>query len=128
MHPVVSDLGLHCSGLPLEVTLFTLNNSIPHLSKPLKTSVGLFGVSKRCSLNGKQFLFCLHKIKGREIAVEMVLALVKVFKRLCGLNLQREVVHTCPGVRYSSEALCCTIPTHMNNREVKVMDSEEKIM
>ena len=25
-----------------------------------------------------------------------------------------EVVHTCPDVRYWSEVLCCTIPTHMS--------------
>ena len=44
------------------------------------------------------------------------------------LNLWMEVDHTCPDVRYWSEVLCCTIPTHMNDLEVKVMDSEKFIL
>ena len=38
-----------------------------------------------------------------------------------------EVVYTCPVVRYWSEVLCCFIPTHMSNLEIKVTDLE-KIM
>ena len=38
-----------------------------------------------------------------------------------------EVVHTCLDVRYWSEALCCTIPTHISDLEVKLTDLE-KIM
>ena len=30
-----------------------------------------------------------------------------------------EVVHTCHDVRYWSEILCCTIPTHLSDLEVK---------
>ena len=36
-----------------------------------------------------------------------------------------EVIHTCPDVRYWSEVLCCTIPTHMSVFEVKVTDLEK---
>ena len=35
-----------------------------------------------------------------------------------------EVVLTCTDIRYWSEVLCCTIPTHMNDFEVT--DLEEK--
>ena len=38
-----------------------------------------------------------------------------------------EVVHTCPDVRYWSEVLGCTIPTHMSDIEIKVINLE-KIM
>ena len=47
---------------------------------------------------------------------------VKVFKRLCLLNLWMEIVYTCPDVSYWSEVFCCTIPTSMNDFEVKVID------
>ena len=36
-----------------------------------------------------------------------------------------EVVHTCPDVKNWSEVLCCTIPTHMNDLEVKVTDRKK---
>ena len=35
-----------------------------------------------------------------------------------------KVVHTCPYVRYWSEVLCCTIPTHMSDLEVMFTDLE----
>ena len=54
-------------------------------------------------------------------------SLVKVFKRLCLLNLWMEVVHTCPDVGYWSEVLCCIITTHMSDHGVKVTDLEKKI-
>ena len=39
-----------------------------------------------------------------------------------------EVVHTSPDVRYWPEVLCCTIPTHMSDLEIKVTDSEKKFI
>ena len=36
------------------------------------------------------------------------------------------VVHTCPDIKYWSEVLCCTIPTHMSELEVKGEDLEKK--
>ena len=38
-----------------------------------------------------------------------------------------EVIRTCPDVRYWSEVLYCTVPTHMNDVEVKAVDLEKKI-
>ena len=35
-----------------------------------------------------------------------------------------EVVHTCPDVRYWSEALCCSMQTHMSDLEVKAAELE----
>ena len=35
-----------------------------------------------------------------------------------------KIDHTCPDARYWSEVLCCTIPTHMSDLQVKVMDFE----
>ena len=52
------------------------------------------------------------------------LLLHKVFKRLYVLNLWMEVGYTCPFVRYWSEVLCFTIPTHMNDLEVNIRDFE----
>ena len=52
-------------------------------------------------------------------------------KRLYLLNLGMEVVHTCSDVRYWFEVLCCTIPTHINDLEVKVMvvmDRKKKLI
>ena len=44
------------------------------------------------------------------------------------LNLGLEVDYTYLDVRYLYEVICCTILTHMNDFEVKVMDFEKKIM
>ena len=38
-----------------------------------------------------------------------------------------KVVYTYSDVRYWSEVLCCTIPTHTSGLEVKVTDLEKKI-
>ena len=50
---------------------------------------------------------------------------VKVFKRPYLLNFCKEEVHTCADVRYLSEVLYCTIPTHLSDLEVKVLDLEK---
>ena len=83
-------------------------------------------------------MFCLlaylNESTDRAIAVTMasvwslVKFLVKVFKRLYLLNLWMEVVHTCPDVSYWFEVLCCTIPTHMSDLEVKVTDLEKNML
>ena len=70
-------------------------------------------------------LACLYESTIRVIAVTMVLASVKVFKRLYLLNPWMEEVHTCPDVSYWFEALCCTIPMHMSDLLVKVNDLEK---
>ena len=48
-------------------------------------------------------------------------------KMLYLLNLWMEVIQTWP-VRYWSEVLCCTIPTHMSDLEVKVTDLEKILL
>ena len=54
----------------------------------------------------------------------MLKFLVKVFKSLYLLNPWMDLVDTLPDVRYWSEVLCCTIPTHNSELKVKVTDFE----
>ena len=62
-------------------------------------------------LCGLYFLLACKKVLLEQKYL-MESLLVKDFKRLYVLNLWMEVVYTCPDVRYWSEILCCTIPTH----------------
>ena len=56
--------------------------------------------------------------------LKMLKFLVKVFKILYLLNPWMDLVDTLLDVRYWSEVLWCTITTHINDLEVKVMDFE----
>ena len=47
--------------------------------------------------------------------------LVKVFRSLYLLNMLMDQVHTLHVGRYWSEALCCTITTHLSDLEINVM-------
>ena len=47
---------------------------------------------------------------------------VKVFISLYLLNMLTDQVDTLHSCRYWSEVSCCTITTHMDDLEVKVMD------
>ena len=62
-------------------------------------------------LCGLYFLLACKKVLLEQKHL-MESLLVKDFNRLYVLNLWMEVVYTCPDVRYWSEILCCTIPTH----------------
>ena len=48
--------------------------------------------------------------------------LVKVFRSLYLLNMLMDQVDTLHVDRYWSQVLCCTIMTHLDDLEVKVMD------